>query len=166
MSLKQISACEQTAEALESRTKQFEELEFCQLEEESGLEEKKEARCSQLLQERAEFHCSVARRKVGAVRRGEAHPSAFLSSWTSLLTGEDGCSWSSGEAAGDTGVWRLGENGKRQDGSATAVTQGGGLVTYTLLWQSFAEVYTLMHGKFPNSTEIKPDKLHFLQKHN
>ncbi|XP_047235216.1 pleckstrin homology-like domain family B member 1 isoform X5 [Girardinichthys multiradiatus] len=51
------------AEALESGTKQFEELEFCQLEEESHLEEKKEARCSQLLQERAEYHCSVANRK-------------------------------------------------------------------------------------------------------
>ncbi|XP_028276964.1 pleckstrin homology-like domain family B member 1 isoform X10 [Parambassis ranga] len=51
------------AEALESGTKQFEELEFCQLEEESSLEEKKEAQSSQLLQERAEYHCSVARRK-------------------------------------------------------------------------------------------------------
>lgn len=55
----------QKAEALESGTKQFEELEFCQLEEESSLEEKKEAQSSQLLQERAEYHCSVARRKVG-----------------------------------------------------------------------------------------------------
>uniref|UniRef100_A0AAQ5YHM5 PH domain-containing protein n=1 Tax=Amphiprion ocellaris TaxID=80972 RepID=A0AAQ5YHM5_AMPOC len=52
------------AEALESGTKQFEELEFCQLEEESSLEEKKEAQSSQLLQERAEYHCSVAKRKV------------------------------------------------------------------------------------------------------
>ncbi|XP_012722651.2 pleckstrin homology-like domain family B member 1 isoform X10 [Fundulus heteroclitus] len=51
------------AEALECGTKQFEELEFCQLEEESRLEEKKEARCSQLLQEQAEYHCSVANRK-------------------------------------------------------------------------------------------------------
>ncbi|XP_023135982.2 pleckstrin homology-like domain family B member 1 isoform X7 [Amphiprion ocellaris] len=51
------------AEALESGTKQFEELEFCQLEEESSLEEKKEAQSSQLLQERAEYHCSVAKRK-------------------------------------------------------------------------------------------------------
>ncbi|XP_026037411.1 pleckstrin homology-like domain family B member 1 isoform X7 [Astatotilapia calliptera] len=51
------------AEALESGTKQFEELEFCQLEEESRLEEKKEAQSSQLLQERAEYHCSVAKRK-------------------------------------------------------------------------------------------------------
>ncbi|KAM4726688.1 LOW QUALITY PROTEIN: pleckstrin homology-like domain family B member 1 [Anableps anableps] len=50
-------------EALECGTKQFEELEFCQLEEESRLEEKKEARCSQLLQERAEYHSSVANRK-------------------------------------------------------------------------------------------------------
>lgn len=51
------------AEALECGTKRFEELEFCQLEEESRLEEKKEARCSQLLQERAEYHSSVANRK-------------------------------------------------------------------------------------------------------
>ncbi|CAI5643810.1 unnamed protein product [Oreochromis niloticus] len=51
------------AEALESGTKQFEELEFCQLEEESRLEEKKEAQSSQLLQERAEYHCRVAKRK-------------------------------------------------------------------------------------------------------
>ncbi|CAN9501471.1 unnamed protein product [Ophioblennius macclurei] len=51
------------AEALESGTKQFEELEFCQLEEESSLEEKKDAQSSQLLQERAEYSCSVAKRK-------------------------------------------------------------------------------------------------------
>ncbi|XP_056253216.1 pleckstrin homology-like domain family B member 1 isoform X10 [Seriola aureovittata] len=51
------------AEALESGTKQFEELEFCQLEEESSLEEKKETQSSQLLQERAEYQCSVAKRK-------------------------------------------------------------------------------------------------------
>ncbi|XP_029304040.1 pleckstrin homology-like domain family B member 1 isoform X2 [Cottoperca gobio] len=51
------------AEALESGTKQFEELEFCQLEEESSLEEKKDTRSSQLFQERAEYHCSVAKRK-------------------------------------------------------------------------------------------------------
>lgn len=54
---------EKKAEALESGTKQFEELEFCQLEEESSLEEKKETQSSQLLQERAEYHCSVAKRK-------------------------------------------------------------------------------------------------------
>ncbi|XP_038145038.1 pleckstrin homology-like domain family B member 1 isoform X2 [Cyprinodon tularosa] len=52
-----------TAEALDCGTKQFEELEFCQLEEESRLEEKKEACSSQLLQKRAEYHCSVASRK-------------------------------------------------------------------------------------------------------
>ncbi|XP_035522096.1 pleckstrin homology-like domain family B member 1 isoform X3 [Morone saxatilis] len=51
------------AEALEVGTKQFEELEFCQLEEESSLEEKKDTQSSQLLQERAEYHCSVAQRK-------------------------------------------------------------------------------------------------------
>ncbi|KAM7374228.1 hypothetical protein PAMP_006899 [Pampus punctatissimus] len=51
------------AETLESGTKQFEELEFCQLEEESSLEEKKETQSSQLLQERADYHSSVAKRK-------------------------------------------------------------------------------------------------------
>ncbi|XP_051255799.1 pleckstrin homology-like domain family B member 1 isoform X3 [Dicentrarchus labrax] len=51
------------AEALEVGTKQFEELEFCQLEEESSLEEKKETQSSQLLRERAEYHSSVAQRK-------------------------------------------------------------------------------------------------------
>ncbi|XP_034540264.1 pleckstrin homology-like domain family B member 1 isoform X2 [Notolabrus celidotus] len=51
------------AEALESETKQFEELEFCQLEAESSLEERKDTQSSQLLQERAEYHCSVAKRK-------------------------------------------------------------------------------------------------------
>uniref|UniRef100_A0A7N8XIA2 Pleckstrin homology-like domain family B member 1 n=1 Tax=Mastacembelus armatus TaxID=205130 RepID=A0A7N8XIA2_9TELE len=56
-------AKEKKAEALESGTKQFEELEFCQLEEESSLDEKKETQSSQLLQERAEYHCSVAKRK-------------------------------------------------------------------------------------------------------
>ncbi|XP_068186661.1 pleckstrin homology-like domain family B member 1 isoform X3 [Antennarius striatus] len=50
-------------EALEVGTKQFEELEFCQLEEESSLEEKKETQSSQILQERAEYHCSVTQRK-------------------------------------------------------------------------------------------------------
>ncbi|XP_061753585.1 pleckstrin homology-like domain family B member 1 isoform X8 [Nerophis ophidion] len=51
------------AEAMDFGTKQFEELEFCQLEEESSLEEKKETQCSQFLQEQAEYHCSVAKRK-------------------------------------------------------------------------------------------------------
>lgn len=60
-----MCAREQKAEALEIGTKQFEELEFCQLEEESSLEEKKETQSSQLLQERAEYQCSVAQRKVG-----------------------------------------------------------------------------------------------------
>lgn len=54
----------QKNEALEIGTKQFEELEFCKLEQESSLEEKKEAQSSQLLQEQTEYHCSVALRKV------------------------------------------------------------------------------------------------------
>lgn len=55
---------EQKTEALESRTKQFEELEFCQLEEESRMEEKKETQSSRLLQEQAELHHRLAQRKV------------------------------------------------------------------------------------------------------
>ncbi|XP_056140935.1 pleckstrin homology-like domain family B member 1 isoform X2 [Lampris incognitus] len=51
------------AEALECGTKKFEELEFCQLEEESSLEERKESQTIQLLQERAEYHRSVTKRK-------------------------------------------------------------------------------------------------------
>ncbi|CAL8267712.1 unnamed protein product [Merluccius merluccius] len=51
------------AEALEASSRRFEELEFCQLEQESRLEERKEERCSQLLQEKAERHRSLARRK-------------------------------------------------------------------------------------------------------
>ncbi|XP_062340962.1 pleckstrin homology-like domain family B member 1 isoform X2 [Osmerus eperlanus] len=51
------------ADALESGTKQFEDLEFRQLERESGLEEEKETLSRQLLQERAEYHRSVAKRK-------------------------------------------------------------------------------------------------------
>ncbi|XP_061660456.1 pleckstrin homology-like domain family B member 1 isoform X3 [Syngnathoides biaculeatus] len=54
---------EKKADALEAGTKQFEELEFCQLEEESSLEERKETQYSQFLQEQTEYHCSVARRK-------------------------------------------------------------------------------------------------------
>ncbi|XP_030217896.1 pleckstrin homology-like domain family B member 1 isoform X2 [Gadus morhua] len=51
------------AEALDAGSRRFEELEFCQLEQESSLEERKEARCSQLLQEKAECHRSLSRRK-------------------------------------------------------------------------------------------------------
>ncbi|XP_058483476.1 pleckstrin homology-like domain family B member 1 isoform X2 [Solea solea] len=51
------------AETLEWGTKQFEELEFCQLEVESSLEEKKEKQSLQFLQQRAEYHCSLAKRK-------------------------------------------------------------------------------------------------------
>lgn len=64
-----VTMLKQKNEALEIGTKQFEELEFCQLEQESSLEEKKETQSSQLLQERAEYHCSVARRKVGRKRK-------------------------------------------------------------------------------------------------
>uniref|UniRef100_A0A8C7KC67 Pleckstrin homology-like domain family B member 1 n=1 Tax=Oncorhynchus kisutch TaxID=8019 RepID=A0A8C7KC67_ONCKI len=51
-------------ETLESETKQFEDLEFQQLERESSLEEERETISQQLLQERAEYHTSVAKRKV------------------------------------------------------------------------------------------------------
>ncbi|XP_045069479.1 pleckstrin homology-like domain family B member 1 [Coregonus clupeaformis] len=50
-------------ETLESETKQFEDLEFQQLERESSLEEERETISQQLLQERAEYHTSVAKRK-------------------------------------------------------------------------------------------------------
>ncbi|XP_056601606.1 pleckstrin homology-like domain family B member 1 isoform X8 [Triplophysa dalaica] len=51
------------AEALESATKRFEDLEFRQLERESGIEEEKEAVSRQLLKEKAEYHRSVGKRK-------------------------------------------------------------------------------------------------------
>ncbi|XP_027136630.1 pleckstrin homology-like domain family B member 1 isoform X1 [Larimichthys crocea] len=50
-------------EALEAGTKKFEDLEFQQLERESSLEEERETISQQLLQERAEYHSSVAKRK-------------------------------------------------------------------------------------------------------
>lgn len=49
---------------LEAGTKKFEDLEFQQLERESSLEEERETMSQQLLQERAEYHCSVAKRKA------------------------------------------------------------------------------------------------------
>ncbi|OXB75923.1 UNVERIFIED_CONTAM: hypothetical protein H355_012891 [Colinus virginianus] len=55
--------CLKEAEALETETKLFEDLEFQQLERESRLEEEREARSQQLLQSRAEYHRSIARRK-------------------------------------------------------------------------------------------------------
>lgn len=54
----------QDGEALEAGTKKFEDLEFQQLERESSLEEERETMSQQLLQERAEYHGSVAKRKV------------------------------------------------------------------------------------------------------
>lgn len=49
---------------METGTKKFEDLEFQQLERESSLEEERETISQQLLQERAEYHSSVAKRKV------------------------------------------------------------------------------------------------------
>uniref|UniRef100_A0A8D3B270 Pleckstrin homology-like domain family B member 1 n=1 Tax=Scophthalmus maximus TaxID=52904 RepID=A0A8D3B270_SCOMX len=54
---------EGAVEALEAGTKKFEDLEFQQLERESSLEEERETISQQLLQERAEYHSSVAKRK-------------------------------------------------------------------------------------------------------
>ncbi|TRY98273.1 hypothetical protein DNTS_000617 [Danionella cerebrum] len=51
------------ADALEAATKQFEDLEFQQLEKESSLEEERETISQQLMQERAQYHNSVAKRK-------------------------------------------------------------------------------------------------------
>lgn len=58
------SVCLQKVEALESSAKRFEDLEFRQLERESGLEEEKETLSRLLLQEKTEYQRSVARRKV------------------------------------------------------------------------------------------------------
>nr|XP_014350575.1 PREDICTED: pleckstrin homology-like domain family B member 1 isoform X2 [Latimeria chalumnae] len=55
------------AEALESETKGFEDLEFQQLEKESRLEEERETMSQQLLQEKAEYHRSMAKRKEKVV---------------------------------------------------------------------------------------------------
>uniref|UniRef100_A0A3Q3K529 Pleckstrin homology-like domain family B member 1 n=1 Tax=Monopterus albus TaxID=43700 RepID=A0A3Q3K529_MONAL len=55
---------EKDGEALEAGTKKFEDLEFQQLERESSLEEERETISQQLLQERAEYHSIVAKRKV------------------------------------------------------------------------------------------------------
>uniref|UniRef100_A0A8C8RZM4 Pleckstrin homology-like domain family B member 1 n=1 Tax=Pelusios castaneus TaxID=367368 RepID=A0A8C8RZM4_9SAUR len=51
------------AEALETETKLFEDLEFQQLEKESRLEEEREIVSQQLLQSKAECHRSIAKRK-------------------------------------------------------------------------------------------------------
>ncbi|XP_073719373.1 pleckstrin homology-like domain family B member 1 isoform X10 [Misgurnus anguillicaudatus] len=51
------------AETLEVATKQFEDLEFQQLEKESSLEEERETISQQLLQDRAQYHSSVTKRK-------------------------------------------------------------------------------------------------------
>ncbi|TWW77843.1 Pleckstrin -like proteiny-like domain family B member 1 [Takifugu flavidus] len=58
-------------EALEAGTKKFEDLEFQQLERESSLEEERETMSQQLLLERAEYHSSVAKRKVRRRALGE-----------------------------------------------------------------------------------------------
>ncbi|KAK2847483.1 hypothetical protein Q5P01_010482 [Channa striata] len=50
-------------EVLEAGTKKFEDLEFQQLERESSLEEERETISQQLLQERAQYQSSVAKRK-------------------------------------------------------------------------------------------------------
>ncbi|XP_051535072.1 pleckstrin homology-like domain family B member 1 [Myxocyprinus asiaticus] len=51
------------AETLEAATKQFEDLEFQQLEKESSLEEERETISQQLLQDRVQYRSSVAKRK-------------------------------------------------------------------------------------------------------
>ncbi|XP_059389276.1 pleckstrin homology-like domain family B member 1 isoform X15 [Carassius carassius] len=51
------------AETLEAATKQFEDLEFQQLEKESSLEEERETISQQLLQDRAQYHSSITNRK-------------------------------------------------------------------------------------------------------
>ncbi|GAA6066765.1 pleckstrin homology-like domain family B member 1 isoform X1, partial [Tachysurus ichikawai] len=51
------------AEILEAETKQFEDLEFQQLEKESSLEEERETISQQLMQEKAQYQSSMAKRK-------------------------------------------------------------------------------------------------------
>ncbi|XP_057206909.1 pleckstrin homology-like domain family B member 1 isoform X8 [Triplophysa rosa] len=51
------------AETFEVATKQFEDLEFQQLEKESSLEEERETISQQLLQDRAQYHSSITKRK-------------------------------------------------------------------------------------------------------
>ncbi|KTF80495.1 hypothetical protein cypCar_00009310 [Cyprinus carpio] len=58
-------------EALESATKRFEDLEFRQLERESGIEEEKETVSRQLLQEKAEYFRTVTKRKVMTLLSGQ-----------------------------------------------------------------------------------------------
>lgn len=67
--------CPKEAEALETETKLFEDLEFQQLERESRLEEERETRSQQLLQSRAEYHRSIAHRKVGTGGSRQLAPS-------------------------------------------------------------------------------------------
>ncbi|XP_056330472.1 pleckstrin homology-like domain family B member 1 isoform X11 [Danio aesculapii] len=55
------------AETLEAATKQFEDLEFQQLERESSLEEERETISQQLMQDRAQYHSSIAKRKEKVV---------------------------------------------------------------------------------------------------
>ena len=61
-----VCVCVQEGEVLEASSKRFEDLEFQQLEKESSLEEERELVGQQLLHERADFHRSSARRKVGS----------------------------------------------------------------------------------------------------
>uniref|UniRef100_A0A673JU73 Pleckstrin homology-like domain family B member 1 n=1 Tax=Sinocyclocheilus rhinocerous TaxID=307959 RepID=A0A673JU73_9TELE len=55
------------AETIEVATKQFEDLEFQQLEKESSLEEERETITQQLLQDRAQYHSSITKRKEKVV---------------------------------------------------------------------------------------------------
>lgn len=75
--------CLKEAEALETETKLFEDLEFQQLEKESRLEEERETVSQQLLQSKAECHRSIAKRKVG---RGSWTPGQRLWSLGSPLS--------------------------------------------------------------------------------
>ncbi|ELK34088.1 Pleckstrin like proteiny-like domain family B member 1 [Myotis davidii] len=68
------------AEALETETKLFEDLEFQQLEQQSRAEEERELAGQGLLRSQAELLRSVARRKVGPPRR-------LLRGWCTALGG-------------------------------------------------------------------------------
>lgn len=114
----------QDGEALEAETKKFEDLEFQQLERESSLEEERETRSQQLLQERAEYHSSVAKRKV---RRNLLASRPFhVPSLCLCPPGEDLSSGDSGRPAGPAGVSGGRAAAPRTDAGAADAAQGEG----------------------------------------
>lgn len=83
-----VSLSFKEAEALETETKLFEDLEFQQLEQQSRVEEERELAGQGLLRSQAELLRSVARRKVG---RPPAAPSCR--GWCTALGGARPVTW-------------------------------------------------------------------------